>query len=88
MEIYLLMIDLVSAESLMGVIGILIFIPITQIITFKVGLNGMKEDMKEVKEDGKEVKKDIKCLVRKFYAQDKEIALNSQDIEDLKGRVD
>lgn len=79
--------ELGNIEVIVGLFALLVIAPILQFWTLKLGLNGMREDVKEGKADGKEIKEDVKRLVAADAARSQDIAVHDQRIVSLESRM-
>ncbi len=72
--------ELGNVEVIAGLVVLLLIAPLLQFWTLKLGLNGMREDVKEMRVDVKEVRGDVKRLVTSE-------AVHNQRLLSLESRV-
>ncbi len=73
--------ELASIEVVVGLIVLLLIAPLLQFWTRKLGLNGMREDMKETRVD-------MKTLLTNDANQNTRISLVEQSQETLESRIE
>ena len=66
-------VSLGTVEIIVGLVALLLVAPLLQFWTLKLGLNGMREDMKETRGDVKETRKDVKKLVTSEAVHDQRL---------------
>ena len=75
-----LMLEIGTVETVVGLIALLVIAPILQFWTLKLGLNGMREDVKETRAD-------VKVLVAADAEKDTHIAVHDQRLRGLESRM-
>jgi len=73
--------ELGNIEVVVGLIVILLVAPLLQFWTLKLGLNGMREDVKEIRGD-------VKTLVAADAVKTGDIRVHNQRLKSLEGRME
>ena len=68
-------------EAVVALVLLVVIGPVAQVVTLKVGFNGMREDVKEIKES-------CKVLSRSAAEQDTKIAVHDERFEHLEDRIE
>ncbi len=72
--------ELGNIEVIAGLVVLLLIAPLLQFWTLKLGLNGMREDVKEIKDS-------CRVLSKSAATQDKDIAVHDQRLDSLESRM-
>ena len=67
-------------EAVVALVLLVVIGPVAQVITLKVGFNGMREDIREIK-------KSCTVLTTSTAKQDTDIAVHDQRIDSLESRI-
>ena len=72
--------NLGNVEVIAGLVVLLVIAPLLQFWTLKLGLNGMREDVKEICED-------VKLLVQADAEHNTGLAVHDQQLKSLESRM-
>ncbi len=79
--------ELGYVQAVVGLVILIVVGPVAQVITLRIGMNGLRADLKENRVDIKEIRVDVKALVTSDALKATNLAVHDQRIVSLESRI-